>query len=95
MVLFSVFILNLTKNKINSNIYSDHLTKDLNPWFITGFCGGEGSFSLRLRLRGKKYYFIPVFSIGAQINQENKILLEKIKAYFYDVGSISKSGNML
>jgi hypothetical protein len=32
---------------------------------------------------------LPVFSIGAQINPHNKILLEKVKEFFGGIGWIS------
>jgi hypothetical protein len=35
-----------------------------------------------------------VYSIGAEINIENRKLLDKIKVYFKGEGSISKSANM-
>jgi hypothetical protein len=35
-----------------------------------------------------------VYSIGAEINNENKKLLEQVKEYFQGAGSIRKSANM-
>jgi hypothetical protein len=35
-----------------------------------------------------------VYSIGAEINLENRKLLEQVKKYFGGVGSISKCANM-
>lgn len=35
-----------------------------------------------------------MFSIGAEINPHNKVLLEKIKEFFGGIGWISASGNM-
>lgn len=69
----------------------------LNPWFVTGYTEGEGSFSIRIRTNSSSsfgYRISIVYSIGAEINPLNLELLEKIKDYFGGVGSISKSGMM-
>jgi hypothetical protein len=59
------------------------LTKSvLNPYFLTGFTDGEGSFSIKIIKSNKAklgFRVSPVFSIGAQINKENLKLLELIK----------------
>jgi LAGLIDADG endonuclease len=69
----------------------------LDPWFITGYSDGESSFSIRVRtalLSKLGFHISIVYSIGAEINPENKKLLELIKYYFNDQGSINKSGNL-
>jgi hypothetical protein len=77
------------------NSTSNNNNKTLNPYFVTGYTDGEGSFSVRFRKRGNnKYTIIPVFSIGAEANYPNKELLEKVKSYFENKGSITRSGNM-
>ena len=71
--------------------------KGLNPYFVTGYVDGEGSFSVRLRKSAESkwgYKILPVFSIGGQINPYNRELLEKVKEFFGGVGWISTSGNM-
>lgn len=70
----------------------------LNPYFVTGFVDGEGSFSIRIRKDSKAilgFRVNLVFSIAAQVNVENLKLLENIKAFFGGIGSISKvAGNL-
>lgn len=76
------------------NIY---IRNNLHPWFVTGYSDGESSFSIRLRtnLRSKlKFHISIVYSISAQRNPNNKKVLELVKDYFNNEGSISKSGNM-
>ena len=71
--------------------------RKLNPWFVTGYTDGEGSFSIRLRTKSSSifgYNVSIVYSIGAEVNPLNFNLLERVKYYFEGVGSISKSGNM-
>ena len=83
-------------NKINTyNIKSEN--KSLNPYFITGYVDGDGSFSIRLRKSSSSifgYRASIVFSIGAEVNPLNLQLLERIKDYFGGIGSISKSAMM-
>jgi len=75
---------------------SSKINGKLHPWFVTGFTDGEGSFSIRLRRSSNKfrYHVSIVYSIGAEVNPLNLKLLEKVKEYFEEVGSISKTGNM-
>ena len=84
----------------NENYFNKKNTKlenNLHPWFITGYSDGESSFSIRVRYSSlSKFGFniSLVYSIGAQINPENYKLLELLKNYFNNYGSISKCGNM-
>ena len=69
----------------------------LDPWFITGYTDGEGSFSIRLRKKLNSplgYQISIVYSLVAEQNPLNLILLENVKKFFNDEGSISKSANM-
>lgn len=69
----------------------------LHPWFVTGYTDGEGSFSIRTRKKLNSslgYQVSLVFSIVAEENPLNLILLERIQDYFNGEGSMSKSGNM-
>lgn len=84
-------------NKINESNVIKSENKGLNPWFITGYTDGEGSFSVRLRKSATAkwgFNILPVFSIGAQNNSSNKELLDKVKEFFGGIGWISSSGNM-
>jgi len=70
---------------------------ELHPWFVTGYTDGEGSFSIRMRKKLNSslgYQVSLVYSIVAEQNPLNLILLEKVKEYFKGEGSISKSANM-
>lgn len=78
-----------TDNKTNNN------KKSLNPYYVTGYTDGDGSFSVRFRKTGvNKFLISPVFSIGAEVNPPNLELLQKLKDFFEHKGSISRSGNM-
>ncbi|KAG0632701.1 homing endonuclease [Tuber brumale] len=79
----------------NDNINVSSINKSLDPYFVTGYSDGESSFSIRLRKSIDSkwgYKILPVFSIGAQINPHNKVLLEKVKEFF---GGIVTSFNSL
>lgn len=82
---------------VNRHYLSTKPESKLNPWFVTGYTDGEGSFSIRLRTKSSSilgYHVSIVYSIGAEVNPLNLKLLERVKDYFGGVGSISKSGNM-
>ena len=67
----------------------------LNPYFVTGYSDGESSFSIRFITSNRsKFGFIinPVFSLGTEANVENLKLLERIKDFFGNIGSISLCG---
>lgn len=65
----------------------------LDPWFITGFTDGEGSFILRFRKNSKSrtgWVVQPVFQII--LHRRDLLLLEAIKSQFNGVGSIGNHG---
>lgn len=85
----------LIKNE-NNFIYETKKSK-LNPYFVTGYSDGESSFSIWIRTSNKSKFGFninPVYSIGAEANIENLKLLESIKNFFGDIGSISLCDNM-
>jgi LAGLIDADG endonuclease len=87
----------MVKNKNYLNRRKLKTENKLHPWFITGYSDGESSFSIRVRTnQGSRFGFhiSIVYSIGAEINPENKKLLDLVKYYFSDLGSINKSGNL-
>lgn len=87
----------MVKNKNYLNKRKLKTVNKLHPWFITGYSDGESSFSIRVRtnlLSKLGFHISIVYSIGAEINLENKKLLELVKYYFNDQGSINKSGNL-
>ena len=97
-MVYNTTINNNNNNDNNKFDESDKsIYKGLNPYFVTGYVDGEGSFSVRLRKSAESrwgYKILPVFSIGGQINPYNRELLEKVKEFFGGVGWISTSGNM-
>lgn len=62
----------------------------LNPWFITGFVDGDGSFSVSIAKKksGTGWKIQPIFTIG--LDPKDLDLLVQIKAYF-KVGKIYTS----
>lgn len=82
---------------VTKKFFSTKSSNKLHPLFVTGYTDGEGSFSIRIRKLLNSpigYQSSIVYSIGAEQNSLNLILLERIKEYFNGEGSISKSGNM-
>ena len=60
----------------------------LNPWFVTGFTDGEGSFSIIVAKRGTfKVQFQPRLFFQISLHVKDTILLEQVKIYF-GVGNI-------
>lgn len=59
----------------------------LNPFWITGFIEGEGSFYINTHKDTNKMR--PVFSIG--LNQRDKFLLQRINNFFKEIGSVYMS----
>ena len=64
----------------------------LNPWFITGFTDGDGSFTVSIAKKktGIGWKVQPAFSIG--LDPKDLPLLKEIKAFF-NVGDIYKASN--
>lgn len=67
---------------------------NINPWSLTGFVDGDGSFSISIT-KSKNDNLIckvqPVFTIGLHIKDLPFLL--SIKKYFKDIGNIYTSGN--
>jgi NADH-ubiquinone oxidoreductase chain 2 len=63
------------------------INKDIHPWFITGFTDAEGSFMIHLEKNNDKWRIRPTFQI--KLNERDLSLLQKIKAYFNEVGNIN------
>ena len=57
---------------------------ELDPFWVTGFITGEGSFYISINKTTHKMR--PVFSIG--LNVGDKFLLEKMNRFFNNIGSI-------
>jgi len=77
-----VFRRNYTTNIENNN-------KHINPWFVTGFTDAEGSFMIHLEKTNDKWRVRPTFQIKLDIRDLS--LLESIKTYFNEIGSINTS----
>jgi hypothetical protein len=83
-----------TCKRFNSTLASPVMLYDsyeyLNPWFITGFTDGEGSFmvSIRKDIRQKTGWRVEaLFHIGLHLKDEQ--LLKDIQAIFKGIGLIS------
>lgn len=59
----------------------------LNPFWVTGFIEGEGSFHINTKKETKKRR--PVFSLG--LNQRDKLLLVRLNEHLKEIGSIYTS----
>lgn len=73
-------------SNINNN---DDEVVPINPWFVTGFTDAEGSFMIHLEKNKDKWRVRPTFQIKLDIRDLS--LLEEIKIYFNNTGSINTS----
>jgi hypothetical protein len=60
--------------------------RKLNPWFVTGFIDGEGSFGINIIKKKVGYSVKPVFQIS--LHSKDQVLLESIQSFFGGVGRI-------
>jgi hypothetical protein len=84
---FSTHALLNAKNITESSVINSN--NNLNPWFLTGFTDGDGSFNIRVSKdpNGKLICKVqPVFTIGLHL--KDLPLLELIQKYFGGVGRI-------
>jgi hypothetical protein len=77
---------NDSKN-LKQKLFKDKDSFSLNPWFITGFTDGDGSFAVSITKKksGTGWKIVPMFTIG--LDQKDLDLLVEIKAFF-------KTGNI-
>jgi hypothetical protein len=67
---------------------SDQNNNSLNPWWVTGFCDGESSFSVLIRKsKNQKIGWSVEFCFQIDLHKKDLALLEEIKNYF-GVGNI-------
>ena len=81
--LFSTNIVEIQKGNTNFSKYS------LNPWFVTGFTDGDGSFTIYVSktTTGKLLCKVqPAFTIG--LDPKDLILLQEIQKFFGQIGKI-------
>jgi hypothetical protein len=57
-------------------------TPTLDPWYITGFVDGEGSFTYSRSGNHMELYF------AVRLSAKDKLLLEKIQKFFHGIGHI-------
>lgn len=84
------FIINKHINKLRFYSTVTNNFTQINPYFITGFIDGEGSFVIRVRKNNKSkigWYVEPIFAIG--LHQRDKEVLNIIQNYFGRVGRIT------
>jgi LAGLIDADG endonuclease len=81
--------------KVLSNqkrFYTNYVSKQLNPWFVTGFADAESSFNILIQPRSDsktKWRVKAIFAIG--LHKKDIVILENIKSWF-GVGRLYSSG---
>nr|YP_010164142.1 LAGLIDADG endonuclease [Metarhizium album]QRK27467.1 LAGLIDADG endonuclease [Metarhizium album] len=73
----------ISKNILESQLYTNNDKNFiLNPWFVSGFIDGDGSFSVSIAKKksGTGWKIQPIFSIG--LDTKDLDLLIQIKTYF-------------
>ena len=80
---------NDSKN-LKQKLSKDKDSFSLNPWFITGFTDGDGSFAVSITKKksGTGWKIVPIFTIG--LDQKDLDLLVEIKVFF-KIGNIYTS----
>ena len=80
---------NDSKN-LQQKLSKDRDSFSLNPWFVTGFTDGDGSFTVSVTKKksGTGWKVVPVYTIG--LDQKDLDLLVQIKAFF-KIGNIYTS----
>ena len=88
--LYSTTTILNTKNPKNIQSLVDTDGYSLNPWFVTGFTDGDGSFAVSItkKKEGIGWKIVPMFTIG--LDQKDLDLLVQIKAFF-NIGNIYTS----
>ena len=72
----------------------DDILSSLHPWFITGFVDGEGCFTVSVSKKSKlKSGWELSASFQININTKDKLLLDRIQAYF-GVGNVYKAAEI-
>ena len=78
------------------NIKNPKLNLKLNPWYVTGFSDGEACFHIAIgkNIKYKNGFYVnPGFSIV--LHKKDKILLEKIQAYFGGIGTLKTNNKIV
>lgn len=75
---------------LKQNLSKQKDSFSLNPWFVTGFTDGDGSFAVSVTKKksGTGWKIVPVFTIG--LDQKDLDILVQIKAFF-KIGNIYTS----
>ena len=82
---------NLPLNKVR--YISQTQTSGLDPWFVTGFTDGEGSFMISILKNSERRLGWSVnarFEITLHLRDED--ILNRIRVYFKNAGNITKFG---
>lgn len=75
---------NLVQIGVHDNESDQIVNKKINPWFVTGFCDAEASFSLNINKDTSNKFGLKVqiiFQIG--LHKRDKALLEQIQRSFW------------
>lgn len=78
------------------NINNPKLNLKLNPWYVTGFSDGEACFHIAIgkNIKYKNGFYVnPGFSIV--LHKKDKILLEKLQAYFGGIGTLKTNDKIV
>lgn len=69
------------------------LSSKLDPWLITGFVDGDGSFTVSIyKNKLQKQGFTVKATLQIGLDEKDRLLLESIRSYFGGVGNITKLG---
>lgn len=87
----------LAKQMKNKSTFSTLITKPIiNPWFLTGFCDAESSFSIVVQNVNKpnlKNEWRVRLSFSITLNNKDKAILDNIQTYF-NVGKVYALKNL-
>ncbi len=71
----------------NNSLNDNKKFNTLNPWWVTGFCDGESSFTVLIRKSKNKLGWSVEFCFQIELHKKDLEILEQIKNYF-GVGKI-------
>lgn len=74
--------------------YSSPANSPLQPYFVTGFVDGEGTFGVFFRKgENRKFGYSVSLSFSIGLHSKDRLLLERIQNYFGGIGIISAHGS--
>ena len=74
----------------NTRGLASYFNQQLNPYYVTGFCDGDSYFNVSISKNPKlKVGWAVKLSFGINLHKKDQELLEKIRAYFNNIGVIA------